>query len=157
MFTCKNTPGQNVIYEAVRRAVAYATARGVLNVAVAGNQAVDLTNPGQDNQSPDNVDPGDAQQRVLSQNCSMLPAGLPGVVTVSAVGAKDVKASYSSYGLGAIDLTAPGGDTLQHNGSGQSCVVSTVPDGYAAHCGRSSSRPFSTGTPASRRWWIALP
>ena len=147
-FTCKNTTGQNVIYEAVRRAVAYATAHGVLNIAVAGNQAVDLTNPGQDNESPDNVDPGDRLQRTLDESCALLPAGLPGVVSVSAVGAKDVKASYSSYGLGAIDLTAPGGDSLQRNGSGQSCVVSTVPDGYAASCGTSMAGPHVAGVAA---------
>ncbi|HWC81417.1 MAG TPA: S8 family serine peptidase [Pseudonocardiaceae bacterium] len=148
VFTCKNTPGQNVIYEAVRRAVAYASSRGVLNVAAAGNQGVDLTDPGQDNQSPDNVDPGDRDQRALGEDCSMLPAGLPGVVTVSAVGAQDLKAGYSSYGLGAIDVTAPGGDPLQRNASGQSCVESTVPDGYAGSCGTSMATPHVSGVVA---------
>jgi hypothetical protein len=40
-----------------------------------------------------------------------LPAEAPGVVTVSAVGPTGAKSYYSSYGLGVIDVTAPGGDT----------------------------------------------
>lgn len=148
IFTCQHTPGQDVVYEAVRRAVAYATAKGVLNVAAAGNQAVDLTNPGVDANSPDNVDPDDRQTRQLGEDCAELPAGLPGVVTVSAVGAQQVKASYSSYGLGAIDVTAPGGDPLQANAAGQACVLSTVPDGYASSCGTSMAAPHATGVAA---------
>ena len=148
VFTCADTPGQNVVYTAVQRAVAYATAHGVLSIAAAGNQGVDLTNPGQDTRSPDNVDSGDQQQRQLGDDCAQLPAGLPGVVTVSSVGADELKAGYSSYGLGAIDLTAPGGDSHQRADNGASCVLSTVPDGYASACGTSMAAPHVSGVAA---------
>ncbi|HWE88114.1 MAG TPA: S8 family serine peptidase [Pseudonocardiaceae bacterium] len=145
IFTCRDAVGQQVIYEAVRRAVDYAAGRGVLNVAAAGNQAMDLTNPGSDNGSPDNVSTNDQRSRPLTEQCAELPAGLRGVVTVSSVGADETKASYSSYGLGAIDVTAPGGDTRQQAPDGQSCVLSTVPDGYASSCGTSMAAPHVAG------------
>ena len=148
VFTCADTTGQNVVYTAMRRAVAYATGRGVLSIAAAGNQGVDLTNPGQDTLSPDNVDSGDQQQRKLTDDCAQLPGGLPGVVTVSSVGADELKAGYSSYGLGAIDLTAPGGDSHQRSPNGSSCVLSTVPGGYASACGTSMAAPHVSGVAA---------
>lgn len=148
VFTCNDSQGQNVIYTAVERAVSYATAHGVLSVAAAGNGDVDLANPGLDSQSPDNVDPGDQEQRQLGMDCVQLPAGIPGVVTVSAVGGAGVKAGYSSYGLGAISLTAPGGDPRQRTADGPRCVLSTVPGGYASSCGTSMAAPHVSGVAA---------
>lgn len=148
VFTCADSPGQHVIYQAIDRAVTYATSHGVLSVAAAGNLGVDLTDPGVDSQSPDNVDTDDQQQRQLRDDCVQLPAGIPGVVTVSAVGADDVKAGYSSYGLGAVDVTAPGGDPLQHAPDGSRCVLSTVPGGYASSCGTSMAAPHASGVAA---------
>ena len=69
----------------------YATRHGVLSIAAAGNAGVDLTDPGQDSRSPDNVDSGDQEQRQLGDDCAQLPAGIPGVVTVSAVGADEAQ------------------------------------------------------------------
>jgi subtilisin family serine protease len=148
VFTCDNSPGQHVIYQAVERAVNYATHHGVLSIAAAGNAGVDLTDPGQDSQSPDNVSAGQQEQRQLDDDCAQLPAGIPGVVTVSAVGATKVKAGYSSYGLGAVDVTAPGGDPLQHTANGSECVLSTVPNGYASSCGTSMAAPHAAGVAA---------
>ncbi|HVV20075.1 MAG TPA: S8 family serine peptidase [Pseudonocardiaceae bacterium] len=144
VFTCADVTGQSVIYQAVDRAVTYATRHGVLSIAAAGNGGVDLTNPGQDSRSPDNVDSDDQRQRQLSDSCVQLPAGIPGVVNVSAVGADKVKASYSSYGLGIVNVTAPGGDPLQ----GSRCVLSTVPGGYASSCGTSMAAPHASGVAA---------
>jgi subtilisin family serine protease len=55
-----------------------------------------------------------------------------------------VKAGYSSYGLGAVDVTAPGGDPLQRG----RCVLSTVPGGYASSCGTSMAAPHAAGVAA---------
>jgi subtilisin family serine protease len=84
----------------------------------------------------------------LAVGCVQLPAGVPGVVTVSAVGGNDVKAGYSSYGLGAVNVTAPGGDPRQRTTSGPRCVLSTVPGGYADSCGTSMAAPHVSGVVA---------
>jgi subtilisin family serine protease len=147
LLTCSDVPGQAVAYEAVRRAVQYATAQGVLSIAAAGNERMDLANPRQDLRSPDNVP--DPRPRPVDQHCNVLPAELPGVVAVSAIGAQRVKAAYSSYGSGVVAVTAPGGDWAQPLGVGSSgCVLSTVPGGYGYLCGTSMATPHATGVAA---------
>jgi hypothetical protein len=110
------------VYEAIRRAVDYDTRRGVLTVAAATNEGIDL----------------DSQQ---DNGCRVLPAGLRGVVAVSAVGPNRLKASYSAYGLGVVDVTAPGGEIASDKHKTDQCVLSTVPGGYERYCGRPSRSP----------------
>lgn len=147
LLTCSNVPGQAVAHEAVRRAVQYATAQGVLSVAAAGNERMNLADPQQDVRSPDNAP--DPQPRPVDKHCDVLPAELPGVVAVSAVGAQRVKSGYSSYGLGVVAVTAPGGDFAQRpRGSPSGCVLSTVPGGYDYACGTSMAAPHASGVAA---------
>lgn len=148
LFTCERTQGQHVVHEAVRRAVGYAARSGVLNVAAATNSGVDLSHTRTDSSSPDNAGPRHRQVRRLGGDCAVLPAGLPGSLTTSAVGADGLKASYSAYGLGRIDLTAPGGDRRQGAGREESCVLSTVPGGYRHMCGTSMAAPHVAGVAA---------
>jgi subtilisin family serine protease len=143
-FTCQNDPGQSVVYEAVSRAVAFASSRGVLNVAAAGNAGVDLTRPGRDARSPSNAAADEVRPRAVGNNCLVLPAQLRGVVAVSSIGSDEVKSGYSSYGLGSVDVTAPGGDRKQSQG----CVLSTVPTGYDHSCGTSMAAPHVSGVVA---------
>ncbi|GDY31471.1 S8 family peptidase [Gandjariella thermophila] len=147
VFACPDEPGQSVVYEAVRRAVDYAASRGVLNIAAATNTGADLSAPETDASSPDNA--AEQRTRRLGDGCDVLPAGLRGVVTVSSVGARRLKAGYSSYGLGVVDLTAPGGDRRQRpDGPGRGCVLSTVPGGYRYSCGTSMAAPHAAGVAA---------
>ena len=84
---CDTDADQAVVIEAVRRAVRFARLRGVSPVASAGNSNEDLV-----------ADP-----------CLRLPSELPGVITVAATGLLGERASYSNFGLGIVDVAAPGG------------------------------------------------
>ncbi|WP_410612100.1 S8 family peptidase [Amycolatopsis sp. lyj-109] len=125
-LSCIRGDDRGVVHEVLARAVEYSTSAGTVNVAAATNEAVDLTPSAR------------SGTRGVSSGCEALPAGLRDVVAVSAVGAGRVKAGYSSYGLGVIDVTAPGGETGE-------CVLSTVPGGYAPLCGTSMAAPHVTG------------
>jgi lantibiotic leader peptide-processing serine protease len=94
-FYCSNDPTQRAIRKAVQRAVRFALHEGVSVVASAGNNDTDLAHP------------------PLGNDCIRLPSELAGVITVSATGLFDQKASYSNYGVGVIDVAAPGGDLAQ--------------------------------------------
>jgi subtilisin family serine protease len=144
LLTC-NRDSERVVFEAVRRAVDHATTHGVLTVAAATNEATDLADPsGRTDDS-----------RTLDPSCKVLPAGLRGVVAVSAVGPDELKSSYSAYGLGVIDVAAPGGEPKEEAQPSESasepedgCVLSTVPGGYDRYCGTSMATPHASGVAA---------
>lgn len=144
LFTCATVPGQAVAHEAVLRAVTWANQRGVLSVAAMGNESTDLAHPAQDTKSPDNAPV--PRTRPVDNTCDVMPTELPGVVGVSSVGAQRVLSSFSSYGLGVVTVTAPGGDFRQRSpASSSGCVLSTVPGGYGYLCGTSMATPHVTG------------
>ncbi|KDN82511.1 S8 family peptidase [Kitasatospora cheerisanensis] len=147
MFNCADDPDQGAISEAVRRAVDYSRRGGVLNVAAAGNENIDLAHKTVDVSSPDDTVPGD---RPIDASCLNLPAELPGVIAVSAIGAKGDKSYYSSYGLNKVTVSAPGGDatafqapdTPDRRGS----ILSTLPGNkYGYMSGTSMASPHVAG------------
>lgn len=100
---------QAAIREAILRAVASAREAGVTLVAAAGNGATDLATPTRfDATSPD-YPGGTEYERTVTDNCLDLPSEAPGVIQVSALGPSAAKSDYSNYGLGEIDVSAPGG------------------------------------------------
>ena len=135
LFNCRNDPGQRAIWAAERRAIQFAQQNGVLVVAADGNQADDLAHPTQDATSPDDTNP---VLRDIHNQCAVVPVEVPGVVGVSANGNKQLKSFYSSYGVGATDVVAPGGDSvLQHTAAAPNGrVLSTWPAALFAFCGR---------------------
>ena len=109
LFNCRNDPEQRAIWTAERRAIAYAQGKGTLVVAVAGNRADDLAHPTQDATSPDDSNP---VLRDIHNQCAVVPTEVAGVVGVSANGNRQLKSFYSSYGVGSVDVVAPGGDSI---------------------------------------------
>jgi lantibiotic leader peptide-processing serine protease len=135
LFNCRNDPGQRAIWTAERRAIAYAQQQGDVVVSADGNQADDLAHPTQDATSPDDTHP---VLRDISNACAVVPVEVPGVIGVAADGNKQFKSFYSSYGVGATQVTAPGGDSVLQltaaapNGR----VLSTWPASLFQNCGR---------------------
>jgi subtilisin family serine protease len=112
-FNCTDDPDQKALVTALTRATRYAEHKGTVNVAAAGNENYDLAaDEITDPSSPNDTTPGD---RVIdTSKCYDIPTQLPGVVTVAATGAKGIKSSFSNYGLGQIDVAAPGGDSTAY-------------------------------------------
>ncbi|MFF7329493.1 S8 family peptidase [Streptomyces sp. NPDC090306] len=112
-FNCTTDPDQKALVSAITRASLYAESKGTVNVAAAGNESYDLAADSiTDPVSPNDGTPSD---RVIDPSkCLDIPTQLPGVVTVSATGAKDLKSSFSNYGLGVVDIAAPGGDSTAY-------------------------------------------
>jgi subtilisin family serine protease len=111
LFNCRNEPEQKAIVQAISRAARYAQERGVLLVAAAGNEGINLNHPTVDEISPD-FPPGAAVTRPVNNSCVVLPTELPGVVVVTATGAQNLLTWYSTYG-NLTDVTAPGGSRFQ--------------------------------------------
>jgi subtilisin family serine protease len=116
---CADQPDRAAVVKIVRRALLEAARRKIAVVAATGNSFQDLAN---------------LDETVGGTNCKQMPVQLPRVIGVSAIGVTRQLAFYSSYGFGAVDLAAPGGDGLVPNpadtettASGQ--VIGAVPPG----------------------------
>ena len=153
LYNCRNDPVQRAIWKAEQRAILFAEQQGVTVVAAAGNESEDLSHPTQDLTSPDNTTP---VPREVTNACVVIPVEIPGVIGVSADGnmrqnAQDpnggyLKSFYSSFGVSAVEVVAPGGDSLfgrtpqAPNGR----VLSTWPANIP--CSRSVKEPTSDPT-----------
>jgi subtilisin family serine protease len=111
LFNCRSDKEQKSIIAAITAAARYAQQRGVVLVAAAGNDGIDMNHPTSDEISPD-YPPGAATSRPVNNSCVILPQEIPGVVVVTATGAENLLAWYSTYG-NITDVTAPGGSRFQ--------------------------------------------
>jgi len=148
LFNCRNDAGQRAIWEALRRAIRYAMSQGVTVVASAGNQNDDLAHPTVDTISPDDSTP---LTREITNACGVIPAEIPGVITVSANGNLLQKSYYSSYGVGVVQVVAPGGDSRYQRtpAATRGTVLSTYPGNrYAYLQGTSMASPHVAGVAA---------
>src|SRR5215212_2601251 len=146
-YNCRNDAEQRAIWKAEQRAIKFAMNQGVTVVASAGNDSDDLSHPTTDVTSPD-FPLGSEQERRITNACVVIPVEIPGVVGVSATGSTqqgtsagqypdNLKSFYSSYGVSAIDVAAPGGDSVFFTPeSVNGRVLSTYPAHLAANCTR---------------------
>ncbi|MFG3493402.1 S8 family serine peptidase [Streptomyces sp. NPDC047928] len=152
LYTCKNDADQGALVEALQRATRYAERKGAVNVAAAGNSRTDLASDA----VTDTTSPNDSEtvERVVNPSeCPDVPTMLPGVVTVSATGAKGLKASFSNYGLGVVDIAAPGGDSTRYQApeapaTSGLILSTTVNGGYNYKAGTSMASPHVAGVVA---------
>ncbi|HEY7126881.1 MAG TPA: S8 family serine peptidase [Ktedonobacterales bacterium] len=162
LFNCKNDPTQRAIWKAERRAIRYAMQQGTVVVAAEGNQSDDLAHPTADATSPDDTNP---VLRSIHNDCAVVPVEVAGVIGVTADGNNLLKSFYSSYGVGTVQVIAPGGDSvLQRTAAAPNGrVLSTWPaalingcarkvfDGAATYCyaqGTSMASPHVAGVVA---------
>jgi subtilisin family serine protease len=143
LFNCHNDAEQRAIWKAVQRAVRYAQQNGVLVVSSTGNSNDDLSHPERTT--------GDDE---INNACAVLPVELSGVVGVSANGDLELKSYYSSYGVSATDVVAPGGDArFQRTAAAPNGrVLSTIPTKFGIdHAwaqGTSMASPHAAGVAA---------
>ncbi|HET6151128.1 MAG TPA: S8 family serine peptidase [Polyangia bacterium] len=104
---CTANPDRAAVIAIVRAAVQRAARRDITLISASGNNFLNLA--------------------ALGDGCRVLPVQTPRAIGVSAVGPTRKLSFYSDYGLGAVDLTAPGGDQLVvANPFGQ--VISSMPE-----------------------------
>jgi len=129
LFYCGNDAGQRALMRELQSAARYAQQHGVLLVASAGNETIDLHHPIEDTISPDG--PEDTPiTRSVGNNCRILPGELPGVLSVMATGPVGYPgytmniADYSSIGG---DVAAPGGDYFSASDTVQDAILAAMP------------------------------
>jgi subtilisin family serine protease len=129
LYYCGNDAGQRAMMRELQTAARYAQQHGVLLVAAAGNQSLDLRHPILDTISPDG--PFDTPiTRSVGNNCRVLPAELPGVLTVSAtgpVGYPGYTMNIASYSQVGVDVAAPGGDYFSASNTVQDAILAATP------------------------------
>ncbi len=134
----RSNQGSHALIKLVQRAVNFARSNGVTPIAALGNDSFDLSDGS------------------FFRDFIEVPGEIDGVIGVSATGYFNLKASYSNYGVGKTDVSAPGGDfgvqaTSRANPVGGGSVLGAWaqevfgPNAYAFASGTSMACPNAAG------------
>jgi subtilisin family serine protease len=96
--TAAGGPGDHTDFILLQRATEFARSNGVTPIGAMGNEGWDLSDGS------------------FFRSYTEAPGEMTGWIGVSATGYNDGKAFYSSYGMGAVDVSAPGGSTRDYRG-----------------------------------------
>ncbi len=100
---------QAFIRQTVEAGLNYAHDHGVTLVAAAGNEHTNLAAPTRNDAISPDFPLHTEVTRVVTNECLDMPAEGPHVITVSSVGPSGIKSDFSTYGLGSVEVAAPGG------------------------------------------------
>ena len=152
MFNCKDDADQGAIVDAVSRAAATPSARA----RSTSRRRATPTSTWRRRSIADASSPNDStpvERTIDPTDCLDVPTQLPGVGDGRARPAsRTLKSYYSNYGLGLIDVAAPGGDSKYQvpelpakNGR----ILSTMPGGECGYlAGTSMATPHVAGVAA---------
>jgi subtilisin family serine protease len=135
-YWCSDGADQQAGKEAVSRAVRWSEQHGVVSAAAAGNGNYDKAHKTTDPDSPDDSTP---VTRTINNDCKDIPTELPGVVTVASTTQAQARSGFSDYGLGVIDVAAPGSSILS------TWPLSMPGGGYRVISGTSMASPHVAG------------
>ncbi len=135
---------QAFIKQTITAALEYAHANGVALVAAAGNQFTNLATPARADETSPDYPPGVNEGRVVTDDCLDLPSEGPHVISVGSVGPSGTKSDFSNYGLGSIDVAAPGGWARDFVGTPQFQAPSNrVLSSYPVHVAQTDDPPLA--------------
>lgn len=126
-------------YSLFKRAIKYAIKKGVTVVSAAGNQNQNCSDKKELTNYLNELYSAYGFKYVgLTYE---LPGTIKGVITVSSTGRDDILASYSNYGEGFIDISAPGGDIFDTDDINELCLTTTINSEYTFSEGTSFATP----------------
>lgn len=130
-------------YTLLKRAIEYAIENGVIVVTAAGNEGLDCS----DNKKLAEYFNEIYKEQGFSYTGLIYeePGSFDGVINVSATDINDNLASYSNYGQGFIDVTAPAGDINDEFDNNKMCITTSIENGYIFDVGTSLSAPKVSG------------
>jgi subtilisin family serine protease len=136
--TAEQQAEQQLILEGMKRAMAYADAKGVTQVVALGNANQDPTALHADASSPD-YPQNAAHPRLVDGTCPSMPAGDEHAIRVGSYGPSGNKAGYSNFGP-SLSVAAPGGWVDDYAGTPQGSqpengILSALPHSLAIKMG----------------------